>query len=511
MHADITGLCDVVAAHAVPGDGIALSGIGASVTYAQLDARIQAALGALAALGLRPGERVLLLLPTSVEFVTAYFAAHRAGLVVMPLNPLLGPDEVRHILDSMRPAAIIAAPADGPYPVLSALDGLVADLRLSCLVLRSGPDQPFDRAMARARTDLPPVRRDGSDEALILFTSGTSGRPKGASHREAALITNARHANAVFSITHDDVLLCPLPLSHVFGQMVMMLGGLSAGAELSLVPRPGPAALFDAMVQRRPSIIAAVPASLAAVAEQARQTGHRREPGRLRFVLAGGAPLPAPTGTVFQNTFGVPVHQGYGMTEVACCIALEQPGTMPTGGVGALCTPLSHRILPLDPADPDQGELQLAGPNLLRGYYIDGTFQPRGDDEWFATGDIVRRDAEGTLFLCDRKKEMIIRNGYNVYPSEVEAALASHPGVLHVAVIGVADEQVGQEVAAYVSPREGHVLSADELAAWCRARIALYKYPRLIAILPALPTNTTGKIMKRALDTAILRRVSLSG
>lgn len=511
MAIEISGLCDVVAAHAVPGDRIALSGIGAGLTYAALNDRIDAARGAFADLGLAPGDRIILLLPSSVEFVVAYFAAHRAGLVVMPLNPLLGADEVRFILDSMRPAAIIAAPSDGPFPVLGALDGLIALIKLPVLLLRFGGEEGFGRAMARAPRGLASVRRRPDEEALILFTSGTSGRPKGASHAEGSILNNSRYVHATFELSADDTLLCPLPLAHVFGQMVMMLGAFTAGAELSLVPRPGPAALHEALVQRRPSIIAAVPASFAALAEQGRMALNRPEPGRLRFAFAGGAPMPAATGAAFEAVFGVPVHQGYGMTEVACCIAIEGPGMPPSGGVGPICAPLAHRIVPLDPVDPDVGELELSGPNLLRGYYIDGTFQARTPDEWFTTGDIARRDDQGRIFLQDRKKEMIIRNGYNVYPSEVEAALASHPGVLHVAVIGVEDAGVGQEVAAYVAPKPGHDLNANELAEWCRTRIALYKYPRLVAILPALPTNATGKILKRALDTAVLQRVSLVG
>lgn len=511
-------LCDVGRPQAGHGDRIALSlaeggdagggEAGERLSYAELDRRIDRAHGAFADLGLVAGDRIMLILPTSIAFVVAYLGAHRAGLVIIPLNPLLGIDEVGFILASMRPALVLAGATDAPFPVMAALDTLVARSANPPKIMRCGGDAAFDRAMAAAPPRLPAVARGGDDEALILFTSGTSGRPKGASHREAALIANVRHSNSVFGLVPDDVLLCPLPLSHVFGQIVLMLGGLMAGAELALVPRPSPAALFAGLIAHRPSVLAAVPTSFAALAERASSApdAARRIGATLRFAFAGGAPLPTATGDAFARAFGVPVHQGYGMTEVACCIAIDGPGAPPSGGVGRICAPLTHRIVPVGD-DPGEGELEISGPNLMRGYYVDGVLQPRPPERWFPTGDIVRRDADGTIFIFDRRKEMIIRNGYNVYPSEVEAALATHPDVALAAVIGVDDALVGQEVAAFVALRDGATASAGDLATWCRARIALYKYPRLVAIVGELPTNPTGKILKRALDPATLQRV----
>lgn len=504
-------LCDVARIQPGFSDRIALSEGNARLSYIELDRQIQVARGAYADLGLSPGDRVVLLLPTSIQFVIAYLGAHRAGLVVIPLNPLLGPDEIRFILASMRPAIVLADAADAPFPVMAELDTIVAGIEGGTELVRVGGETGFEARMARARADLPAIERTDDDEALILFTSGTSGRPKGASHREGAIITNVRHSNAAFRITPCDVMLCPLPLSHVFGQIVLMLGGLMAGAELVLIPRPAPETVFAAMTDHGASFLAAVPATFAVLAEQGRN--HPVEAAaasrRLRFALAGGAPLPPATGEAFGQVFGVPVHQGYGMTEVACCIAIESPGAAPSSGVGPICKPLDYRIVPVGDDNPDEGELEIAGPNLMRGYYIDGALQPRPPEQWFPTGDVVRRDDQGNIFIFDRKKEMIIRNGYNVYPSEVEASLASHPAVLLAAVVGIEDAVVGQEIAAFVSLREGEPATATELAEWCRTRIALYKYPRLLAILPKLPTNPTGKILKRALDPTLLQRVGV--
>lgn len=499
-------LCDIARVQPGFGDRIAISDGIKQLSYAELDCSIDAARCAYAELGLVPGERVAILLPTSTAFVIAYFGAMRAGLVVIPLNPLLGPDELRFILSTMRPAIVVADTSDATFPVMAELEGIIAEIVSETRLVRVSADAGLEAI--EARIDLLEVERADDDEALILFTSGTSGRPKGASHREAALIANARHSNEVFRISPDDVLLCPLPLSHVFGQIALMLGGLMAGAELALVPRPSPNSVIDAMIARGASFLAAVPTTFAALVERGHSypTQARAASRHLRFALAGGAPLPAATEEAFRRVFGVSVHQGYGMTEVACCIAIEGPGTPPTGGVGKLCAPLDHRIVPVGKGCPDEGELEIAGPNLMRGYYVDGELRPRPPEQWFATGDIVRRDSQGNIFIFDRKKEMVIRNGYNVYPSEVEAAITSHPAVLLAAVIGIDDVVVGQEIAAFVTLREDTSATAIELAEWCRARIALYKYPRLIAILPRLPTNPTGKILKRSLDPALLQR-----
>lgn len=502
-------LSDVARVQLGFGDRTALSDGVRQLSYAELDRHISAAHGAYTDLGLVPGERVVLLLPASIAFVVSYFGAHRAGLVVIPLNPLVGPDEMRFILSTMRPAIVIADTDDPHFPIMAKLEDIVAELECQTRLMRIGGEAGFEATMARTRYDLPAIERGDDDEALILFTSGTSGCPKGASHREGGLIANVQHSNGVFRISPDEVLLCPLPLSHVFGQIVLMLGSLMAGAELVLVPRPTPEAILAAMADRSVSFLAAVPTTFATLAEWARvhPVGVSAASKCLRFALAGGAPLPKGTGEAFEQVFGIPVHQGYGMTEVACCIAIEGPGEPPTGGVGPICAPLIHRIMSVSAGNPDEGELEISGPNLMRGYYIDGSLDPRLPEQWFATGDVVRRDAQGNIFIFDRKKEMIIRNGYNVYPSEVEAALASHSAVLLAAVVGIDDEAVGQEVAAFVSLVDDATATAAELAEWCRTRIALYKYPRLIAILPKLPTNPTGKILKRALDPALLQPV----
>jgi long-chain acyl-CoA synthetase len=489
-----------------------------SITYSELDREITRVHALYVRLGLQRGQRIVLLLPSGLEFVLAYFAAHRAGLVVVPLNPLLGAQEVGSILQAMRPVLVVSwATPDGP-PAVQRLPALIATCSpQSRLALcgatdaqtsesSSGPIS-FDASGIETPLDLPWTPRAANDEVLILYTSGTSGKSKGVSLIQSQILNNASHANRVLGFTQEDVILSPLPVSHVFGQLVVMLGTLLAGAHLVLISRADPAVVFESMLEFQPTVVAAVPTTFIALSKfgETDPALSRRTARRLRLAFSGGAKLLRAAEAHFAEVFGPRVHQGYGMTEVACCIALDDPRKAPSGGVGRmLAPPLEYRIDPLDSSQPGRGQLLLRGPNVYRGYYIDDSFLERAPQEWFATGDIVQELPTGAIEIVDRLKDMIIRGGYNVYPAEVEQVLASHPRVLHAAVIGVSHPGLGQEVAAFVTLRDTAPITGRELAQWCKDRIALYKYPRLIAVLATMPTNPTGKIMKQHLDTTLL-------
>jgi len=492
------------------GDGARL------LDYGELDRRCDQFAGGLLAMGLCAGDRLALLAPSSPDFVVAYLGAHRAGLVVLPLNPLLSVPELIHILRAMQPSAIVAPPAAAsPLPAIQGLvaarDAGVPQARLIYTDL--APDAAAAAgAVAIGGLGGPPPRADTGrhpdDEAVILFTSGTSGRPKGVSLSERSLVTNAQAAAGVLSCGPKDILLCPLPLSHVFGQVAAMLGGLLAGARLELVPRPTPDLVFRAMVATSPTLMLAVPTTVAALAK----IGAEAEPsltaaaGRhLRQVGTGGASLPAATRSDFTAVFGAPVTQGYGMTESAGVISLGAPEPSQTGAdVGRILDTFEYRVEALAPAEPHRGELLLRGPNLLRGYYAEGSFEARQPQQWFATGDLVDIAPDGRVTLFDRKKELIIRGGYNVYPSEVEAVLTAHPQVSLAAVVGLPHPDLGQEVAAFVTLKSPGAATEDDLSAWCKAQLSLYKYPRAIRILDSLPLSPTGKVLKRDLPVGPL-------
>ncbi|WCL55596.1 class I adenylate-forming enzyme family protein [Gimibacter soli] len=507
-------LCQFGALGHMPPSAPAICCDNLTLTYDELNARIAQAHGAFVEFGLLPGDRIVLLLPTSPEFVIAYFAAHRAGLVVIPLNPLLGTAELDFILSSMLPSLIVISASSADMPAAgyfsSQNESLSGIAPILCFGSSDDEIVSLDVLMERADPTLPSSPRGLSEEVLILFTSGTSGRPKGASLVQQAVINNTRYSNETLGITTQDTLLCPLPLSHVFGQMVLMLGALMAGAALVLVPRANPKRVLEAMSRTAPTLMAAVPTTFAALADLATTERERASQGcrRLRCALTGGAPLSGAIAEAFERAFGRPLHKGYGMTEVGCCIALENVNKPPTPGVGRISDFLDFRVVPLADDSLDRGELELRGSNIFRGYYIDGILTPRQSEEWFPTGDLVQINDDGTITIFDRRKELVIRGGYNVYPSEVEAVLLQHPDVQLAAVVGVEDAKLGQEVAAFLQLVPGTKIEPAELADWCRARIALYKYPRLMAVMAKLPTNPTGKIVKRDLDRTLLRPVA---
>lgn len=490
------------------------------LSWSDLDARCDAVAVSLQGAGLVPGDRIALLLPGTPDFAVALLGASRAGLVVIPLNPLVGVTELGEILNAMRPRAIITLSQETPLPAIQALARLRSEFAPDARLYISGPPGPMDlQNGATGFADLhepsvspnrpAPSSRGPDDEAVILFTSGTTGAPKGVSLSEHALMTNALAVGDQLSITPLDIILSPLPPSHVFGLVVGLLSALAAGGAVVLVPRPTPEQVWEAIVETGPTLMLAVPATLAAVARIAASAPKTSTAPTLRTVTTGGAPLPPAVAAEFARLFSTRVVQGYGMTETAGLISLPAvDGEIDPASVGRVLPGYQHRLRSIGDSGQERGELQLRYGPLFRGLYIQGVFEPRNPEEWFSTGDLVDIDAKGRITIRDRLKELIIRGGYNVYPSEVEAALSAHPDVIHAAVVGVADPSLGEEVAAFVTLRPEAQATAEDLVTWSRAALATYKYPRRVVILEAMPLTPSGKILKRALP---LDRLSTAG
>ena len=503
-------MTDVLAEH--HGCATALSIGDASIPFVALHQSAQELDSAFRTFGLKPGDRVAILLLTTPDFVTAYFAAHRAGLVVMPLNPLLGPAELGHILEVMQPRLIISGDPRMPLPAFRALADLIREHSPDTKLVVSNVSEeqasdahPSATSLATFRElgveAYAPIIRKPEDEAIIMFSSGTSGEPKGISISEGTALSNCDLSLQTMRYTPDDVILSGLPFSHVFGQVVIMLAGLTSGATLRLAPRPAPDLLYADLQAMSPTIFVGVPTTIAALADLGRRDPATACEGarNLRLVATGGSGMPRATGVAFAEVFGLQVLQGYGMTEVCGCIAVADLDGPSEGDVGTVWPIFDWKIEPTDPDRDTRGELFIRGPNVMRGYYINGELQPRQPEDWFATGDVVELAGDGRITIVDRKKEMIIRGGYNVYPSEVEAVLTSHPNVALAAVVGVPHDELGEEIAAFVTLSGDTRPEPDALKQWARDRIALYKYPRHVIVLDEMPTNPTGKIMKKAL------------
>ncbi|HXY86729.1 MAG TPA: AMP-binding protein [Gaiellaceae bacterium] len=462
-------LGDAAAAH---GARPALLGESGTITYAELERRAGVAAAILRERGVHTGDRVAIRLPNGSGFVAAYFGALKLGAIAVPLNLLLAPAEIEARIEASTPRLLVEDELDGD------VDPLVGSLDLT-----------------------------GTDPAVILFTSGTSDRPKGAILTHGSLRAAAANAAEALRLGPGDVMLGVAPFSHVLGQSTGILSTFLAGAAINVAARFDPEAALEGMAQTRTTILLGVPTMCIALCEAAR-TADELPPIRIAHV--GGAAVPVEVARAFEAIFGGEVYEGYGLTELSGVATTyvhgqeRKPGSvgMPLGGTELRIVSLEGEPLPAN----EIGEAQFRGPSVIPGYWEDPDATAAAIDAggWFGTGDVGYVDDDGYLFLVDRRKELIIRGGYNVYPREVEEVLYTHPAVLEAAVVGVPDERLGEEVAALVVPRPGTASNPDDVAAWVKERVAAYKYPRRLVFVDELPKGPTGKILKRAIDRSAL-------
>lgn len=476
-------------------DRIAVVEGAARLTYRELWHEALRCAAGLRASGVKPGDRVALLLPNTTEFLRVYYGALAAGATVVPVHALLVAEEVRYVLEHSGAVAIVSG---GPLWAVAEEAARNAGVR----ALQGAPTAEPLRAAEPA---------EPSDTAVILYTSGTTGRPKGARLTHLNIVMNASVTSQdLLGLGAEDVVLGCLPLFHSYGQTCAMNGTLRAGATLVLMPRfSGPAAL-TALADEGVTVFMGVPTMYHALVEAA--AADDRRPAALRAAVSGGAALPVAVLERFEETFSTQVLEGYGLTETSPVATFNQPhigrrpGTVghPVWGVeiGVADAAVEDRIELLE--DGGIGEVVVRGHNVFAGYLDDPEATAAAVvDGWFRTGDLGVRDEEGFLSIVDRKKDLVIRGGFNIYPREVEEVLVRHPAVSEVAVIGVPDEAKGEEVCAVVvlRPGAGNV-DAAELVEWSKERLGRHKYPRLVRFVDEMPLGPTGKILKRALVAA---------
>jgi long-chain acyl-CoA synthetase len=435
---------------------------GGALSYAELDARACALARALDARGVRPGDRVATTIPNRWEFVVAVLGGLKAGATVAPLDPLLKADERAEILADLAPAVVVAgAPADGA--TWTSLD----------------PRGP----------------------ALVLYTSGSTGRPKGAMLSHEAVVTAIRSwAEPIMALTPADVVLAALPLSHSYGLNGALLAPLLAGATVRLVERFTPDGVADLLARGDASVFPAVATMFRRLLDL---DGFRAAPA-LRLALSGAAPCPWELAREWRARTGVRILRGYGMTELFRPISYLAADTADLpDAIGHAVPGVELRIVDdggrsLTPGEI--GELLIRSPASMDGYLgADDETRAVLDGGWFHTGDLASVTAEGWVRVTGRKRERILRAGYSVFPSEVESVLLAHPEIAEAAVVGVPHPELGEEVAAFVALRPGARTNADDLVAYCRDRLAAFKYPRRVTIVAALPRSATGKVLKARL------------
>ncbi|WP_030661858.1 long-chain-fatty-acid--CoA ligase [Streptomyces cellulosae] len=469
--------------------------LGTAVTsYEELDEMSARAAALLRTEGVRPGDRVALMLPNVPEFVVLYYGALRTGAVVVPMNPLLKTRETEfHLTDSG--AVLLFEWHEAPG------EGLQGAAAAGVRHVAVAPDA-FARLLARHEPLSEVAGTADDDVAVLLYTSGTTGRPKGAALTHAGLRHNTEvNVVHVQQITSDDVVVGCLPLFHIFGQICTLSAAVHGGASLTLIPRFDAQAVLTAIARDRATVFEGVPTMYAALLQQPTEA----DVSTLRMCISGGASLPVEVLHAFERRFGCMVLEGFGMSETSPVVTFNHPDRpRKAGSIGTPIKDVKVRLLDdegREVALGEVGELAVRGPNVMQGYWNRPEETAAAiPDGWLRSGDLARQDEDGYLYIVDRKKDMIIRGGYNVYPREIEEVLHTHPAVALAAVVGVAHQDLGEEVAAAVVLRPGVPATPAELQQYVKDRVAAYKYPRAVWIVEGLPIGPSGKILKREIS-----------
>lgn len=463
--------------------------------------------------GVGKGDKVALACPNLPYFPFVYYGILKAGATVVPLNVLLQPREIAYHLADCEAKALFCFEGTPELPLgergRAGFDQAEATehffvLPAAAFATESEHGETLWAALDGVSGEFSTVQTAPDDTAVILYTSGTTGQPKGAELSHLNMLLNAMVSDEMFPRGEDgDVFLAALPLFHSFGQTVVMNLGFRRGATVVLVPRFDPGPALELMRTENVTFFAGVPTMYWAMLTKIHADGDE-VPTSLRVACAGGASSPVEVLRDFEATFGIGILEGYGLSETSPVASFNQlgrptkPGTIGTPLWGVEMKLIDSGWKTVEGQGP--GEIAIRGHNVMKGYYNrpEATAEVMNDG-WFRTGDIATRDEDGYYAIIDRAKDMIIRGGFNVYPRELEEVLTTHPEVSLAAVVGVSHESHGEEIKAYIIRTPGASVTEEELIGWCRENMAAYKYPRIVEFRDALPMTATGKILKREL------------
>jgi long-chain acyl-CoA synthetase len=415
--------------------------------------------------------------------------------VVVPMNVLLKGREVKFYLEDPGAKLLFAW-----HDFAEAADQGASEAGAECVLVKPGE---FEQEVGAAKPQSGLADRGADDTAVILYTSGTTGKPKGAELTHANLKTNAVLAGRLVDVSEEDVELGALPLFHSFGQTCTMNGAVAAGAQMTQLPRFEPEKTLEIIERDEATIFQGVPTMYNALLHCDARKDH--DTSSLRICMSGGSAMPAELMRAFEEEFDCMILEGYGLSETSPVASFNHANReRKPGSIGTPIEGVEMRIFDEDDnevAQGEVGEIVIKGHNVMKGYWNrpDAT-EETIKDGWFHSGDMGKVDEDGYFFIVDRKKELIIRGGYNVYPREVEEVLYEHPAVQEAAVVGVEDEKMGEEVGAAVVLKEGEDVSADDLKQFVKEQVASYKYPRKIWFADELPKGPTGKILKREIE-----------
>ncbi len=476
-------------------DHVAIKLDDVELTYAQLDEASARVAGLLAERGVGRGDRVGVMLPNVPYFPVCYFGILRAGATVVPMNVLLRRREVAFYLQ------------DPGAKLLFAWEGFADDAKAGaeeagaeCVLVERGKFEELLESVEPAREV---ADTDGEDTAVILYTSGTTGTPKGAELTHSNLARNAEVTRSLFDFDASTVTLGALPLFHSFGQTCGLNATIAGGGTLTLIPRFEPGKALEIVGRDQVNVFQGVPTMYGAILHHPEHQGF--DTSTLRLCASGGAALPVELLRAFEQEFGCKVLEGYGLSETSPVASFNHPDReRKPGSIGTPVEGVEMKVVDDDGGEVAQGEvgeIVIRGHNVMKGYWNrpDATAETIRDG-WFHSGDMAKIDEDGYFFIVDRKKDMIIRGGYNVYPREIEEVLYEHPAVREAAVLGVPHDEYGEEVAAAVALKDGESVSAEELRDFVKDQVAAYKYPRRVWFVDELPKGPTGKILKREIE-----------
>ncbi|MDX6656598.1 MAG: long-chain acyl-CoA synthetase [Solirubrobacteraceae bacterium] len=471
------------------GDAIALKLDDVEVSYATLDGATAHVAGLLKEKGLQAGDRVGVMLPNVPYFAVCYYGILRAGGVVVPMNVLLKGREVAFYCSDPESRLMFA------WHDFAEAAGKGADeAGTECILVEPGS---FEDMVGAAAPVTEVADRAAGDTAVILYTSGTTGRPKGAELTHDNLRRNTEIAAGLFDLGEDAVTLGALPLFHSFGQTCGLNATIFAGGCLTLIPRFDPAKALEIIQRDRVSVFEGVPTMYSAMLNLPDADSY--DTSSLKVCASGGAAMPVEVMRGFEEKFGCKVLEGYGLSETSPVASFNHPDR--ERKPGSIGTPIDGVEMKLADAENGVGEIAIKGHNVMKGYWRNAeATEEVMRDGWFHSGDLAQVDDDGYYFIVDRKKDMIIRGGYNVYPREIEEVLYEHPAVREVAVLGVPHDELGEEIGAAIALKDGQDVGAEELQAFVKEQVAAYKYPRTIWFVDELPKGPTGKILKREIE-----------
>jgi len=465
-----------------------------TTSYGELDDQSARVAGLLADRGIAPGTPIGIMLPNVPEFASVYYGILRTGAVVVPMNPLLKAREIAYYLGDSGAPVIFAWHVTAPEVEIGAKEAGAEAILVD--------PATFPDILATASPAPQVVDRAAYDTAVVLYTSGTTGHPKGAELTHANLINNVEVSAAdLFQLGPDDLIFGGLPLFHAFGQTCTLNAAIMTGASLTVLPRFDAAKALGILADQRVTIFAGVPTMFSALLHVPDRSGY--DVSALRLCISGGAAMPVEVLRQFEDAFDCIVLEGYGLSETSPVASFNHPGReRKPGSIGTPIRGVEMRVVDASGAEVPQGEvgeIAIRGHNIMKGYLNrpEATAEAVSDDGWFRTGDIGRVDEDGYYYIVDRKKDLIIRGGYNIYPREIEEVLYEHPEVAEAAVVGIPHPELGEEVGAAVALKPGATVTPDELRSYVKSQVAAYKYPRRVWIVDALPKGPTGKILKK--------------